>query len=70
MLIPAHGDGTVSPTLQCWPSWGKKGLTTPALIRGDTQASNLLSAQFRRTMEFRPHQYAALWRAPRLAQRH
>jgi len=37
---------------------GQEGLTTLALIQGDTQPSNLLSAQFRRTMEFSTHQYS------------
>lgn len=38
---------------------GQEGLTTLALIQGDTQPSNLLSAQFRRTMEFSTHQYSS-----------
>lgn len=45
------------------------GCTAPASIQGDTQASNLLSAQFQRTMEFRPCQYAILLSALRLAAR-
>lgn len=43
------------------------GLTTLALIRGDTGPSNLLSAQFLGTMEFRAHRYAILLTAPCLA---
>lgn len=38
---------------------GQEGLTTLALIQGDTQPSNLLSAQFRRTMEYSTHQYSS-----------
>lgn len=45
------------------------GLTTLALIQGDTQPSNLLSAQFQWTMEFRARRYTILLSALRLAAR-
>lgn len=45
------------------------GLTTLALIQGDTQPSNLLSAQFQWTMEFRACRYTILLSALRLAAR-
>lgn len=46
---------------------GCGGLTTLALIRGDTGPPNLLSAQFLGTMEFRAHRYAILLTALCLA---
>lgn len=45
------------------------GLTALALIQGDTQPSNLLSAQFQWTMEFRARRYTILLSALRLAAR-
>lgn len=51
------------------PLTGCNGLTTLALIQGDTQPSNLLSAQFQWTMEFRARQYTTLLTALRLAAR-
>lgn len=51
------------------PLTGCDGLTTLALIQGDTQPSNLLSAQFQWTMEFRARQYTTLLSALRLAAR-
>lgn len=51
------------------PLTGCDGLTTLALIQGDTQPSNLLSAQFQWTMEFRARRYTTLLSALRLAAR-
>lgn len=51
------------------PLTGCYGLTTLALIQGDTQPSNLLSAQFQWTMEFRARRYTTLLSALRLAAR-
>lgn len=51
------------------PLTGWNGLTTLELIQGDTQPSNLLSAQFQWTMEFRTRQYTTLLTALRLAAR-
>lgn len=51
------------------PLTGCYGLTTLALIQGDTQPSNLLSAQFQWTMEFSPRRYTILVSALRLAAR-
>lgn len=49
------------------PLPGRGELTTLALIRGDTGPSNLLSAQFLGTMEFRAHRYTILLTALCLA---
>lgn len=51
------------------PLTGCYGLTTLALIQGDTQPSNLLSAQFQWTMEFGARRYTTLLSALRLAAR-
>lgn len=51
------------------PLTGCYGLTTLALIQRDTQPSNLLSAQFQWTMEFRASQYSTLSSTLRLAAR-
>lgn len=51
------------------PLTGCNGLTTLALIQGDTQPPNLLSAQFQWTMEFRARRYTTLLTALRLAAR-
>lgn len=53
--------GPANPLTSC------SRLTTLALIRGDTGPSNLLSAQFLGTMEFRAHRYAILLTALCLA---
>lgn len=55
----SHG----SPVTGCYE------LTILALIHGDTQPSNLLSAQFQWTMEFRACRYTVLLSALRLAAR-
>lgn len=63
MMCVLHRQSHASPLTGC------DGLTTLALIQGDTQPSNLLSAQFQWTMEFRACRYTTLLSALRLAAR-